>query len=151
MTTQLQVHGQLSVEHEIINDEPKLMATFATGDVSRQGDIYIVGIAALPKSAKPRDSRQLADGATLGSRHVLERGDVYQCEPSEVAAAIKAATGNDVDVDYLGPVFVAPAEPTENDLTHPEHGDQGFRAGQVCAVVYQRTIDAAQRIQRVRD
>lgn len=149
MTTQVQ--EQLSVNHDIINDAPKMLATFASGDVSRQGDIYIVGIASLPKSAKPRESLQLADGATQGSRHVLERGAVYQCEPSEVAAAIKSATGHDVDADYIGPVFVAPDEPTENDLTHPEHGNQGFTAGQVCAVVYQRTVDAEQRIQRVRD
>lgn len=147
----MQLQEALSVNHELINDSPKMLATFATGDVSRQGDIYIVGIAALPGSAQPRESRQLADGATQGSRHVLERGRVYQCAPREVAAAIKAATGCDVDADYLGPVFVSPDEPTENDLAHPEHGNQGFPSGQVCAVVYQRTVDAEQRIQRVRD
>ena len=143
--------GQVGVDHEMVNDVPKLLSAFATGDVSHQGDIMIVGIASLPKSAKPRDNRQLADGTTQGSRHVLDRGDVYDCASDDVVAAIAAATGCMVDPDYVGPVFVSPVDPTENDLTHPEHGNQGFPACQVCAVVYQRTVDAEQRIQRLRD
>ena len=38
-----------------------------------------------------------------------------------------------------------------NDLTHPEHGNQGFSAGAVCAVVYQRNLDAEEREARVLD
>lgn len=140
------------VKHEaMINDAPKLLEAFASGDVSHQGDILIVGIAELPKSAKPRKNRQLADGNTQGSRHVLERGHVYDCSPAEVIKAVKAANGCKVEAQYIGPVFVSPEKPTENDLTHPEHGNQGFPAGQVCAVVYQRNLDSEQRAQRARD
>ena len=44
----------------------------------------------------------------------------------EVHAIILAATGVRVSERYVGPVFVAPSEPTADDLTHPEHGNQGF-------------------------
>lgn len=135
----------------IINDAPKLHSTFEVGDVAHQGDIIVIRIAALPPSAKPRKNRQLADGTTQGSRHVLARGKVFDADAAEVAAAIKSATKCDVQAQYIGPVFVSPAKPTENDLTHPEHGNQGFPAGSVCAVVYQRNLDAEEREQVVRD
>lgn len=152
----------------VINDAPRLFDTFEVGDVSHQGDIIIVGIAKLPKSAKPRHNRQLAEGNTQGSRHVLENGDIFDADPTEVAELIFTATGcqlkhtpprastwETVDENYwkqyIGPVFVAPEVPTANDLTHPEHGDQGFPAGTVCAVVYQRSLDVDGRARRVID
>ena len=135
----------------IANDASHLHATFEVGDTAHQGDIIIVAIAMLPRSAKPRLSRQLAIGDTQGSRHVLTRGDVFDASPSEVGSLIKAATGCEVSPEYIGPVFVSPADPTADDLTHPEHGNQGFPAGRVCAVVYQRNLDAEDREQRSRD
>lgn len=154
MTTKTRTRKQAARQAKpeaIVNDEPKMLNGFGTGDVSHQGDIMIVGIAKIPKSAKPRANRQLADGNTQGSRHILERGDVYDCSPDEVVKAIQAANGCKVEAQYIGPVFVSPDKPTENDLTHPEHGNQGFPAGQVCAVVFQRNLDAEQRAQRARD
>ena len=138
-------------QERIANDAPKLHATFEPGDVAHQGDLIIVCIHALPTSARPRKSRQLADGNTQGSRHVLERGDVYDADAKEVSAAIQAATGCPVDLQYIGPVFVSPNEPTHSDLTHPEHGHQGFPAGAICAVVFQRNLDAEEREQRTQD
>lgn len=135
----------------IVNDAPKLHGTFEPGDVAHQGDLIIVCIAKLPKSARPRKNRQLAEGQTQGSRHVLERGEVYDADAKEVAKAIKKATGAEVGEQYIGPVFVSPTDPTENDLTHPEHGNQGYAAKAVCAVVYQRSLDAEQREARVLD
>lgn len=135
----------------IVNDAPKLHATFEVGDCAHQGDVIVVRIATLPKSAKPRKNRQLADGTTMGSRHVLERGDVYDADKDEIAKAIKAATKVAVDAKYIGPVFVSPDKPTARDLNHPEHGPQGFPAGSVCAVVYQRNLDSEEREQRVLD
>jgi hypothetical protein len=135
----------------IVNNEPKLLASFKTGDVSHQGDIIIVCIGKLPANAVPRQNRQLVDGSTQGSRHVLERGDVYDCDPQIVAQLIEKAAGVTVPSGYIGPVFVSPADPTPYDLTHPEHGHQGFEAGSVCAVVYQRNLDAEQREVRSRD
>jgi hypothetical protein len=140
----------------IANDASKLHATFDPGDVSHQGDLIIVSIGTLPRSARPRKNRQLAEGDTQGSRHVLEHGEIFDADPEAVASLIlkateKAGCACRVDPRYIGPVFVAPAEPTPDDLTHPEHGNQGFPAGTVCAVVYQRNLDAEEREQRTRD
>lgn len=143
----------VDIDHEsIINDAPKFHTTFKAGDVSHQGDLIVVGIASIPKSRKPRQSQQLADGNTQGSRHILRDGiEVYDCDPIEVAKAIKKATMCDIGTQYIGPVFVSPENPTENDMSHPEHGNQGFAAGSICAVVYQRNLDAEEREQRTRD
>jgi hypothetical protein len=135
----------------IVNDAPRLHHTFEPGDVSHQGDLIFVCIHTLPASAKPRSNRQLAEGNTQGSRHVLERGEVYDCKPKEIADAIRKTNGAVIEAEYIGPVFMSPEAPTENDLTHPEHGNQGFPAGTVCAVVYQRNLDAEERAQTVRD
>jgi hypothetical protein len=139
-------------EHEsIINNAPKLHATFEPGDVAHQGDVIVVCIESLPESAMPRANRQLAEGTTQGSRHVLTHGKVYDCNPAEVVKAIKKVTGCDIGKAFVGPVFVSPECPTANDLAHPEHGSQGFPSEAVCAIVYQRNLDAEQRETRVRD
>lgn len=144
---------QSTAKHEaLINNAPKLHETFEIGDVSHQGDIIIVRIASLPKSAKPRANRQLAEGDTPGSRHVLTRGKVYTVDPQEVVSLIKSACPKSaVQTQYVGPVFVSPKNPTANDLDHPEHGPQGFPAGSICAVVFQRNCDAEERERRVQD
>lgn len=149
-TCRLQIAAN-EIAEPLVNDDPKLHATFEPGDVSHQGDLIIICIHSLPKSAKTRENRQLADGSTQGSRHMLERGDVYDCDQPAVAKAIKKSTGIVVEPQYIGPVFVSPDVPTENDLTHPEHGNQGFPARVVCAVVYQRNLDAEEREKRVVD
>lgn len=137
----------------LVNNAPRLFteADFPVGSVSHQGDLILVRITALPAGAKRRKSRQLAEGQTMGSRHVVERGAVYQCAAADVAAAIKSAAGCEVAAQYIGPVFVSPASPTEHDLDHPEHGHQGFPPGAVMACVYQRNLDAEQREQRTCD
>lgn len=125
----------------IANDAPKLHEVFEVGEAAHQGDLIIVRIASVPKSARPRKDRQLALGNTQGSRHILERGEVFDADAAEVSRMIEQATGKTITADYIGPVFVSPDAPTENDLTHPEHGNHGFPAGAVCAVVYQRNFD----------
>lgn len=143
---------QKAVRHEsIVNNDPRLLEVFDVGDASHQGDLTIVRIASLPASAKPRRERQLAEGNTQGSRHVLARGEVFDADAREVARMIRAATKCEIDERYIGPVFVSPADPTPNDLTHPEHGHQGFPAGAVCAVVFQRNLDSEEREQRTQD
>jgi hypothetical protein len=135
----------------MVNNAPRIHATFEPGDVAHQGDLILICIRHLPHSARPRADRQLAEGSTQGSRHVLERGEVYDADPAEVCRLVKDATGCDVGAQYLGPVFISPENPSCDDLTHPEHGNHGFPAGTVCAVVYQRNLDSEQREQRVRD
>lgn len=138
-------------QERIANDDPKLIETMSVGDTSHQGDLIIVAIGVMPKSARPRANRQLADGDTQGSRHILLRGDVFDADAAEIAALIRKANGCDVGLEYIGPVFVSPKEPTAEDLDHPEHGSQGFPDGMVCAVVYQRNLDSEERERRTRD
>lgn len=120
--------------------------TFMPGDVSVQGDLYLVCLAKLPASCRVRFDRQLAKGMTQGSRHVLAKGQCYDAAAVEVVQAIEQATGVEVQARYVGPVFQGPAL-----LTHPEHGDQEWVEPCVVAVVYQRSLDAEEREQRVRD
>lgn len=150
VAARVQLRGA-DVRERITNDAPKLHEVFEVGDVAHQGDLIVVRIGVLPKSARPRKDRQLADGSTQGSRHVLERGEAFDADAGEVASLIRQANGARVDSKYVGPVFVSPQAPTADDLTHPEHGNQGFPAGAVCAVVYQRNLDAEQREARVAD
>lgn len=135
----------------IVNDSSKLHATFEPGDVTHQGDVIVVAIRALPPSATPRANRQVTAGDTQGSRHIVDRGDVYDCDLDEVAEAVFKAAGVKVDNAYIGPVFVSPDQPTADDLSHPEHGNQGFPPGAVCAVLFQRNLDAEEREARVED
>lgn len=153
MTTATKQRAKSVGNHEpIINDAPKMLEAFDVGCVAHQGDLIIVGIKSLPKTRKSRPTQQLAEGNTQGSRHILRDGiKVYDCDREQVVAAIKAATGVEVQARYVGPVFVSPKSPTENDLSHPEHGNHGYPAGQVCAVVYQRNLDSEQREQITRD
>lgn len=139
------------IEENIVNDAPKLFASFEPGDVSCQGDLLLIAIERLPTSAKPRSNRQLAEGSTQGSRHILMRGHLYDADPAEVRDLVRAATKCEVGLAYIGPVFVSPADPTADDLTHPEHGNQGFPADTVVAVVYQRSLDQEERERRVVD
>lgn len=143
-------HAVLDVHESIVNDDAVTHHTFAPGDVALQGDVIFVGIARLPESAKPRKDRQLADGNTQGSRHILKGGRCYDCEAAEVVKLIAAACkGAKIDAKYVGPVFVTTAE-----VTHPEHGNHRWpkSAGkQIVAVVYQRNLDAEEREQRVQD
>lgn len=143
--------GQDAKHEAIYNDAPRFFEDFPVGSVSHQGDIMLVAIGSLPNSAKARANRQLAEGNTQGSRHVWTNGDVYDADVSEIRALIKEANGCDVDARYIGPVIVSGKSPTANDLQHPEHGNQGFPPGTICAIVYQRNLDAEEREARVRD
>lgn len=152
MATAVQQKVKVPAEECIVNDAPRTFteADLTVGSIGRQGDLYLVRIAALPASAKPRRNRQLADGNTQGSRHVLERGEAFDCAPAAVVAAIKIVCPKaSVAESYVGPVFR-----TVNGaalLTHPEHGDHGYVGDMVVAVVFQRSLDAELREQRVRD
>jgi hypothetical protein len=144
------------VNEAMVNDDPRLLdeAQFEVGDVSHQGDLMVVRVHCLPEDARPRgpqESRQLAPGETQGSRHVLERGRIYDCDVDQVRRLIQQANGCDVNSRYIGPMFVSPLAPTEHDLTHPEHGHQGFPAGAVCAVVHQRVLDQDEQERRALD
>lgn len=136
----------------IINNKPKLHEAMAVGDVAHQGDLCLVRISSLPRSAKTRSDRQLADGSTQGSRHVMTRGEIYNADAGEIIELIHAANGIRIENrSCIGPVFVSPADPAATDLDHPEHGPQGFPPNAVIATVFQRNLDSEQREARVMD
>lgn len=136
----------------IINDAPRTFteAELEIGQVAHQGDLILVRIACLPKSAKPRKNRQLAEGNTQGSRHVLESGNVFDCSAGEAVTAIAAVCrGVNVGEQYVGPVFQS-VDGVAN-LVHPEHGDHLYRGEMTIACVFQRNLDAEEREQRTQD
>lgn len=139
-----------AVPEAIINDAPRTFTDFPIGTVAHQGDVMFVRIASMPPG-KPRKNRQLAEGATQGSRHVLKGGLVFDCEPGEVARLINAVCRNvNVHARYIGPVFRT--KDGEADVTHPEHGDHCYRGEDwVIATVFQRSLDAEEREARVQD
>ena len=144
---------ELAREHEsMVNDAPRTFtdADYPVGTVVHQGDLILVRIDNLPPLARPRTNRQLAMGSTMGSRHILEEGDVYDCDGEIVVKAIgDVCPGVQVNPVYCGPVFQTHSG-TAN-LTHPEHGNHTYCGDMTIAVVYQRNQDAEEREQRVQD
>lgn len=137
----------------IINDEPRTFddASFPIGSVAAQGDLYFIRIGKMPRGSEVRVNRQLAEGNTQGSRHIVETGDVFDCQPEEVLKAIQSVCKGTTDLQsrYIGPVF----RTVEGlaDVVHPEHGDHFFRGEMILATVFQRSLDAELREQRTRD
>jgi hypothetical protein len=125
---------------------PRVCDAICPGDNVPQGDVNMVCIAALPKSAKTRASRQIADGDTRGSRHVVEGGAVYDADAVELAQAVKQATGLTIDPQYMGPVVEGLCV-----LTHPQHQHHKYPAGVVMVAVYQRNLNAEEREIRASD
>ncbi len=148
MTTAAKVLSELRQHAEAIKttETRRFGSEWMPGDVAAQGDLNIVCIASMPTSAKARKSRQMADGSTLGSRHILERGECFDANRKELAALIKKATGVAIQQHYIGPVFCGPAY-----LDHPEHAHQEWTEPCVNVVTYQRVLDADGREQRVSD
>lgn len=126
--------------------EPRVHSTWQPGDVAHQGDLILVCVASRPKSAKPRENRQLADGDTKGSRHFAVGGKVYTADPAECAALVKAATGKEIAASYMGPCLSGAVE-----VVHPEHQHQHFPDHDCTVIVYQRNLDAEEREIRARD
>lgn len=117
-------------------------ATLVPGKAVRQGDVYLVRLAdAMVETARrctPMKTKQLVDGTTQGSRHVVVGASLFEADP---ALKLPACVRRDA---LLGPVIVATSDFT---VTHPEH------AHVLCAAGAYQTIhqlDARTR-QRVAD
>jgi hypothetical protein len=142
------------VPESIINNAPRTFteADFPIGTGSRQGDFYLIRIASVPAGAKARKSRQIAEGNTQGSRHVVTVGNVCDCDPVSVIDAIVTAVPKlkgQLQPQYIGPVFETVGGVAS--LEHPEHGHQHWRGEMAIACVCQRNLDAEEREQRTMD
>lgn len=151
MATKTKTRKQVKPER-IVNDAPRIFtdADWPVGSAAHQGDLILVRIGAMPKG-KPRKDRQMAEGTTQGSRHVLEVGEALDCDATQVAKAIKAACpkADLIDAKYIGPVFRTVDGSAA--LRHPEHGDHEYSGDMAVACVYQKNLDAEQREVRSRD
>lgn len=136
----------------IVNDALRTFsdADFPVGTVAHQGDLILIRIGGLPEGAKPRKNRQMAEGNTQGSRHILKVGDAFDCPIAGVQRAIAAVCkGAKIGDAYVGPVFQT--RDGSANLVHPEHGDHCYLGDMTIAVVYQRNLDAEDRERRVQD
>lgn len=145
MTTKTKAKARKATKPQDDIRAPRHHDAAVAGDAALQGDLIFVVLDKLPASAKAAKSNQLAEGETMGSRHVVVDGTVYTCDPREVADAIKRLTGRTVDAEFIGPVFVG------GTVTHPQHEHHVYPAECVVGVVFQRNVDAERRIQRARD
>lgn len=133
------------------HNELQTVGTVSPGDVIRQGDLYLVALRAEMLPTGPViTERQLAPGATQGSRHVLT-GDCTIVTPGKAASDLAKAidslvAGAATQAELLGPVFTCVAGVV---LTHPEHGDIALPDGETFAVVYQRAL--AEEVRRQQD
>ena len=85
----------------------------------RQGDLLIVKVGEIPKAAKPKKDRVLAEGEATGHMHELDSGFVYELG----------------DVLY----FRVPEETTAT-LKHQEHKEISFEPGEY-QVIRQREYE----------
>lgn len=149
----------------------------APGDAVRQGDVviqYLGDDAQIPAHIYARIDQpvlQLAPGNTKGSRHCLANADgvemwlpvqtdaavakhVYAKHGKQLPRGVIRAFDYTEERDSLeaailmaGPIFKLFSP---NVVTHPEHGDWQLPCG-TYRVIFQRTMDEQDRIQRVLD
>ncbi len=107
------------------------------GEYARQGDLYLIAIKARPKGSKAIASTgevQLAQGATMGSRHMLQM--------REGIAFYRVASPGPLD----GGTIVAKSRAY---ISHPEHAHMDLPPG-TYAVRYQQDL-MSEEIRAVRD
>jgi hypothetical protein len=136
---------QKALRERIVNNATHVHTSWEPGDVSHQGDIIVVCLKSLPKSAKPAATKQVIDGSTQGSRHVFT-GAVYDCDPNEIVEAIRSLLKTEISPSYAARVIAGPGT-----LEHPEHGHQVFPDHAASACIVQRSLDSEERERRVQD
>lgn len=113
------------------------IGALAVGDYVAQGDVNFWPLADMPCGAKliAKPDRQLAPGATKGSRHMIASADMEHCEFFSLP-----------DPNPLQGPVIKMDRPTT--VEHPEHGDLRFPPGLVF-VTYQRAF--AEELRRIED
>lgn len=125
-----QAASSADCDKRIVDDLP-------VGAFVRQGDVYLEKIQEKPRGLTPWGGRQVVEGATLGSRHVLSpNARAYRCPNHDRPVQRQGGTA------YVGPVV----ECDERFLlTHPEHAEFDLPPG-VYQVWYQSDPQAQARV-----
>lgn len=101
--------------------EPRVIVGMKVGEVVRQGDIYIERIEAIEGKGAAVVSRQLAPGATKGSRHIVAESAGVTLWKSKPTLGNKSAF-------QVGPAIECKGDLT---VTHPEHAWLKIAGGKV--------------------
>ena len=101
--------------------ETRFIDSIKPGQDARQGDIYIVAIAAIPVDAKSTLNRQLAPGSTQGSRHSVD-AEVSVFNPANLGRKVTTPCGS----AFAGPLL---RSDTHILIKHPEHADISLPGG----------------------
>ena len=120
------------IETAPVKPEIRDIKKIEVGQWAHQGDIAILKIEKMPTGKETKD-RQLAPGATKGSRHCLADFVGVVVVPSEAD-------------ELTGPAIEAEKSFL---VTHPEHAHYRLPAG-LYQVIYQRNLEK-EEIARVRD
>ena len=132
--------------------EVRYHETMAINEAARQGDIYIMRVEDNYAHGKIWKKRQIVDGNTQGSRHVIEAGPMVFAPNFDAAPSdLFAETANKLNVSQsslinalYGPSIKSPERFT---ITHPEHAHESLPAG--CYITWSQ-LDP-RTMQRVKD
>lgn len=132
--TAIEFHNQLAEAVKASGQEAR-KHTGKVGEVAHQGDVYCHAVRNIPEAwnVAVTEHRQVALGATIGSRHIAEGDGLTVLWPASVDAAVSACPveglvkklGNGARF-CVGPIVKADKAWT---LTHPEHAHHEFPAG----------------------
>lgn len=107
---------------ESATSEDRYIEEMKVGQYVRQGDLYIQMVASADPAWKPTKNRQLALGATQGSRHTVADSITVMANPKNGEVEILA----EGKFRCLGPQIVAE---TRFSVDHPEHGNMSLPPG----------------------
>lgn len=109
----LEVIQRITTEAKANPQDLRFIRTMPFDKHVRQGDIYLWRIRSIPKGCTPRENRQLAEGASIGQRHMIgAKAKLYDL-PTKMRHPL------------LGPVIEIP----EREVgTHPEHAHYSLPA-----------------------
>lgn len=113
------------------DEEVRVVRRMEIGSAIQQGDVYLHRVGNEFPAGKLLKSRQIAEGTTIGARHVVE-GDVDVYESVQLPPDVRAPEDAE-DGAISGPVIDAHKS---FRLTHPEHADHQCPPGRY-AVTYQ--------------
>ncbi len=124
---------------QISKDDTRTVSKHVVGTVQRQGDVYIHHVAADFPVGKTVAERQIAEGTSLGARHILKgHCKVYECNTLPDYMDKKTFAGM---VQFAFDVMSEGCT-----LTHPEHGDYAIEAAGRYVVTYQMDARTRQRV-----